>query len=165
MHLWIWILQYRSALFFCSNYISNHCLSLSSNISSCSFGTLPPQSLCISKGTVYKIAKDVYQFTVVPVLKSFQVKSLSFVSGHSHTAHNATHLHIRWNPLHIHWSIRPSSCLLKLFLLQYSEFVCRNIIGQYKIAVSFQHWRENDAMKTILSFPMKWTSLVSSLHQ
>ena len=61
---------------------SSNFLSVSSKISSCSFGTFPLQSLCINtKVRFTKFPKMATSSPFVLSWKSFQVKSLSFVSG------------------------------------------------------------------------------------
>ena len=131
--------------------------SFSSSAFLCSGGTLPLQSLCIStKVRLIKLPKIFTSSLLFLSWNSFQVKSLSLVSGAlaQSTYRKASCCSGKILQVVIHPN-RPVAAGRYFIAFNIQKFVGRHIVRQYKIAMCFQHGRENNAMENNIVFTNK----------
>ncbi len=102
---------------------------------------------------VYIITKYGNEFTIVAVLEIFPGKIIVFCFGHIGTKNITQYIFATGKVFYIFMRPNgpvPGSGNFITFNIQ--EFVSRNIVGQDKIAVRFQHSREYDTMENDIVF-------------
>ena len=109
------------------------------------------------KGAVYKISKDVYQFTVVPVLEIFPGKIIVFcfrrIGAKYITQYIFTTGKIFYVFIHPYSPVAAEVETLSPSIFKNS--LAGTLSGNTKSTMRFQHCRKNDAMKNNIIFSNK----------